>query len=226
MANKKMWLRNWDNLFTAVFGYNNIGSTTTDNPTHDTVWFRRMDNGVYWRPGSGGAWSGGVLAQSLGINQSRGWVYNMGYTRTSTSNYAQRAYDYQPCGIILGTGDSEPSYDGYNVLSPITSGMAIGTVKGGGTVYDAETHTYTKTIVIPIIYSGTNPITVNEFGISVLLPQSEDSYQGVYAYPVMVYHEVFEEGITLQTNDTIEITFSQSIVQPNWCEYPGQTQTT
>lgn len=225
MANKKMWLRNWDNLFTALFGFNTMSETSTSAPTHDTVWFRAMNSGTYIRPVVGSAWSHGILASALGMRMNGGWLYNPTSIRTSTTNYPQRAYDYLPVGITLGSGTVDPAYDDYKCYTPLGS-MSIGAVRliANGT-YNSEDKTYTKTVVIPITYTGSTPVNVQEFGINVFIPIGEDStYQGLNAQAIMVYHEVFEEPVTLLQNDTIEITFSQIVAQPNYVPYPAEAE--
>jgi hypothetical protein len=120
--------------------------------------------------------------------------------------------------IQLGTGDNTPTYEDYALQSPVTSGLTLNTVSTSYS-YDSDTHTYTRTYKIPIAYSGSDPITIKEFGIFCGLPYTFTS-NNVYQNPILVYRETLDTSVTLEQNDTIEITFSQSIVQPNYTSYP------
>lgn len=225
MANKKMWVRNYYNLFSALFGIGESSSATYNTPTESVPLVRFPDgNGQY---------------VSLSINDTFKTHYSAALTLTAPSAYMTSAIstveiaDYvngvpsfarlrsAPWGICLGSGTNDPTYEDYEIGSPIRSSMTVGSVTKLNPSYDSVAHSYTYGYKIPIAYSGSETITINEFG---LYAPVTTSASGEYhsATRLLVYHEVFEQGITLQQNDTIEISITQTVTQPNYTPYPSE----
>lgn len=209
----KQWTRNYDNLFLAAFGLNNSSYKTTDVPTYaqGEIYFRTIE-GHYMTPylnRASAPHSHGALTSSMVIPD---------ITYAGNSTYDNDYYGGAGVAkILLGSGDAEPSYEDYTLDEPKTTGFTTlqRTIKDA---YDHDTHTYTRTYKIPLSYSGAEAFTVREFGIYVGVPYQYNSPY-VYSYFTLVYRETLDEPITLQQNDTIEITFSQSITNPNYIPY-------
>ena len=224
MANKKMWVRNYDNLFSALFGLGSSSSTTYNTPTESVPLVRFPDgNGQY---------------VSLSMNDTFKTHYSAALTLTAPTAYMTSAYSSveiagyangapsfawlysAPWGICLGGGTDAPSYDDYEIGSPIRSNMTVGTVTTLTPSYDAVTHSYTYGYKVPIAYSGSEPTTINEFGLYAPVTTSA-GMDAHTATRLLVYHEVFEQGIALQQNDAIEISITQTVTQPNYTPYPS-----
>lgn len=204
MSNK-IWTRNYDNLFSSVFG--TFGSTgTTTAPTYARPWLR--DRSGTWR-GLDACWDAdGSNAVVLGLNASN-WMYG-----DYSTSYLSSAY---MC-VEVGTGNGEVSSDDYQLFLPATKAdFAIGTVSRSWS-YNEDTHSYTKVFKIPIAYSGANGVTITEFGVYGVL---SSGYSGNYpnGESYMLYHEFLDTPVTLEQNDTLELTLEQTIVQPNWKPY-------
>lgn len=206
----KAWTRNYDNFFSLIYG--TFGSTgTTSSPTYDKPWFKDV-GGIYrglLTDYAAGSWNA--------MNHYIGEVTKYGATPDG-STIIISAGDRPDVSIQLGTGTGTATKDDYRLFLPLTSNCVLGTcTRSWG--FDNETHTYTKTIKIPIAYSGSTPVTITEFGI---FGMYIDIWSGSYpaAHQYMIYHEFLDTPVTLEQNDTIEITFSQSIVQPNYTPYP------
>lgn len=225
MANKKMWVRNYDNLFSALFGINASSSTTYNTPTDSVPLVRFPDgNGQY---------------VSLSMDESFKTHYSAALTLTTPKAYMTSANSTveiatyvngapsfaelcpAPWGICLGGGTAAPTYEDYEIGSPIRSNMNVGTATRLEPSYDTVTHSYTYGYKIPIAYSGSAPTTINEFGL--YSPVTTGARGNAHtAKRLLVYHEVFEQGITLHQNDTIEISVTQTVTQPNYTPYPSE----
>lgn len=211
----KIWTRNYDNLFSALFGtFGSKGTSSAAAPTYeypcikDATGVYRTANDLYTIGGAG------RVAGALSINTINGYLTN--------ESESHEHYDVStPCDnfIQVGSGNGEVSKDDYRLFLSAKSNFALGTVKKSWT-YNDSTHEYTKTFKIPIIYSGATDIIITEFGIFSILPDGTISNHGGHFY--MMYHEFLDNPITLTENDTIEINFSQSIVQPNYTPYPSE----
>lgn len=224
MANKKMWVRNYDNLFSALFGVGLSSSTTYNTPT-ESVPLVRFPNG-----------NGQYV--SLSMDETFKTHYSAALTLTTPKEYMKSAnstvelatyingapsfarIEPAPWGICLGGGTVAPTYEDYEIGSPIRNNMTVGTVTSLEPSYDTVTHSYTYGYKIPITYSGSAPTSINEFGLYAPVTTSA-SREYHTATRLLVYHEVFEAGITLQQNDTIEITITQTVTQPNYTPYPS-----
>lgn len=225
MANNKMWVRNYDNLFSALFGIGASSSTTYNTPT-ESVPLVRFPNG-----------NGQYV--SLSLDETFKTHYSAAITLTAPKAYMTSASSTveiatyvngapsfamlypAPWGICLGGGTTAPTYEDYEIGSPIRSNMAVGTVTSLEPSYDAVTHSYTYGYKIPISYSGSAPTNINEFGLYAPVTTSAGGNAHT-ATRLLVYHEVFEQGITLQQNDTIEISVTQTVTQPNYTPYPSE----
>lgn len=211
----KIWTRNYDNLFSALFGtFGGNGTSSAVAPTFeypcikDATGVYRTANDLYTIGGAG------RVAGALSINTINGYLTDEG---AAYENY----HVSTPCDnfIQLGTGNGEISKDDFRLFLPAKSNLNLGTVKTSWT-YNDSTHEYTKSFKIPVIYSGATDITITEFGIFSILPDGTMTNYGGHFY--MLYHEFLDNTITLTENDTIEINFSQSIVQPNYTPYPSE----
>lgn len=224
MANKKMWVRNYDNLFSALFGIGASSSTSYNTPTDSSPLVRFPNgNGQY---------------VSLSIDDTFKTHYSAALTLTAPSAYMTSANSTveiasyvngvpsfarlypAPWGICLGGGTNDPTYEDYEIGSPIRSNMTVGTVTRLEPSYDSVAHSYTYGFKIPIAYSGSEAAIINEFGL--YAPVTTDAGSDAHsAKRLLVYHEVFEQSITLQQNDTIEISVTQTVTQPNYTPYPS-----
>lgn len=201
----KQWTRNYDNLFSAIFGTTNITHSVLTTPSENTPCFKSPSGKLFTpkKDESGNLTS--LLCQSAVIvNPSK-------YLTDATASFTGIGFSV----IGLGKGVTPPSYEDYCLENPIYLNMEIGNVTFSW-VYDEETHIYTKTYKIPIVNTGADPVEVSEFGIFCCVPYSSNPN----SYPVLVYRETLDTTFTLEQNDTIEITFSQSIMQPNYTPYP------
>lgn len=195
----KQWTRNYDNLFSFAFGAINYSGTSLDGaPIENKPCFRNY-KGDWYCPGSNYTSS---VACSLIIPPPLKY-YTTGKLSTG----------FDDIGIGLGSSSVTPTYEDYQLDSPYTSSLTLGTISTSFN-YNEETHTYTKTYKCPIAYAGTEDIVVAEFGL-----YTGSTYD---TYGILIYRETLDEPITLSQNDTIEITFSQSIVQPNYTPYPTE----
>lgn len=211
----KQWTRNYDNLFVAVLGCYGTEYATTETPTHGTPYFRDV-TGTYFKPAQNSFSAQNGIATSLALYPPVAY----GDAQSSLDQSLQY-YHNNKCGIKLGTGTSEPTYDDAELHTPLTANLTLGTVSVS-TSYDEDTHIYTRTYKMPIAYSGADPINVTEFGIYIGVPyRYSPTASSYYHKSVMVYRETLDTPVTLEQNDTIEITFSQSIMQPNYTEYPA-----
>lgn len=213
MANQKMWNRNYWNLFSAVFGTFNTSQGTSSTPTHDQPFVKSMD-GAYRKVRVGTNYEIGYTAGALCFPNTVSLLSNNMINQFTTS--------YTPSTMFrLGTGTGELDGEEWDLFSPATTNFAIGTPSYSWS-YDADSRSYTKIIKAPVAYSGTNPVNVTEFGVflPVTTTASNDSTRAIVS-ACLVYHEVFETPITLEQNDTIEITFAQTIVQPHYADYPA-----
>lgn len=208
----KIWTRNYDNLFSALFGtFGGNGTSTAVAPTYEYPCIRDAV-GIYRTAidlhTMGGA---GRVAGALSINTINGYLIN---DNDTYDNYhvSTPCYNY----IQLGTGTGEVSKDDYRLFLSANSNLVLGTIKTSW-AYNDSTHEYTKSFKVPVIYSGATDITITEFGIFSVLPDGTTTNHGGHYY--MMYHEFLDNPITLTENDTIEINFSQSIVQPNYTPY-------
>lgn len=223
MANKKMWNRNYDNLFSAAFGWKG-GYSNVATPTENIPLFRIANGGAYYSFNCADDTVGnGLAAANASLNKIGAYITSPNQTLSwATQSYGEIQGFTTGWAICLGSGNEDPVYDGYNLLTPIYSNMRLGTVSRINTTYDASTHTYTYGYKVPIAYSGSDDIVINEFGLYVpLVQQTSGSYTYLQGSAMMIYHEVFEEGIILHQNDTIEITITQSVIQPNYTPYPS-----
>lgn len=200
MSNK-VWTRNYDNLFSAVFGtWSNGGNVSYG--TYDAPCVRDM-NGRWYK---------------IAVNASY-HTYNM----TALSMVGQRYQYNMPSSnasttlcVRVGTGTGTVSKDDYKLFLPHTAAnLTVGTVQTTWS-YDSTNHTYTRTIKIPLAYSGAADLTVTEFGLYGDVMVSD----GNYGSWCLMYHEFLDEPVTLHQNDTLELTFSQTVTQPNYTPYP------
>lgn len=209
----KQWTRNYDNLFSACFGVSKCNYVTKDVPDHTQPCFRNPI-GTYFTPFINDTTTR-VLSSGLVIPPpSYLAADSYGNIKYSDNTHGNDAISK----IVFDSGESDLSYEDYNVFSPIIGNLTTLTQSTSNT-YNADTHTYTRSYTLPFSYSGTSPITIKGFGIYIGIPYN---YSGSYTYYhlALVYRETLDEPITLEQNDTIEITFSQSIVQPNYTPYP------
>lgn len=222
MANKKMWTRNYDNFFSGICGCLGSGPSHDGSaPNEARPYFRNLTGG--YMTGSFNNWAG--LGNSTGVSLHRPASYVTGTNHTFTYtavSYSQLDSFIQPYwGICLGSGTDDPSYEDYELKVPIRANMTIGTITQIENTYDPSTHSYTYGYKVPIAYSGSTDVTINEFGLYAPVFSGNPAKNYPWsASSTLVYHEVFEEGITLHQNDTIEITVTQTVVQPNYQPYP------
>lgn len=207
----KIWTRNYDNLFSAVFGTfgNQNSAETTTAPTYDKPWVR--DCVGTWRTLHYNKGVNFVHSTLLSLDASN-WMYGVPNVGASTSSYP---YIY----LQIGGGEGVANTDDYQLFLPYTTDLRIGTVTESWS-YDSATHTYTKQFKIPVAYNGSAPITVTEFGLFGLLYCGLQNNNNRITAPTLLYHEFLDVPVTLEQNDTLEITINQSIVQPNYNPYP------
>lgn len=224
MANQKMWTRNYDNFFSGICGCVGNGPAHEGSaPNEARPYFRNLTGG--YMAGSFNNWSGLGNSTGIALHRPSSYVTGTGFTfQYTTVSYSQLDSFIQPYwGICLGSGTDAPSYEDYELKVPIRSNMTIGTITQIANTYDATNHTYTYGYKVPIAYSGANDITINEFGLYAPVFNSSPSKSYLWnANATLVYHEVFEEGITLHQNDTIELTITQTVTQPNYHPYPTE----
>lgn len=207
MSNK-IWTRNYDNLFSSVFGTFGYTGTTT-SPNYNIPWVR--DRSGTWRGPDSATTGDGINAALLSLNSDL-WGYG---------DYSTNLNSSPRINVEVGTGNGTVSADDYQLFLPAeSSNFKIGTVSKAW-VYNEETHSYTKTFKIPVAYSGANPVIVTEFCIYAILC---DGWNGNYptGHSYMLYHEFLDAPVTLQQNDTLELTVEQTIVQPNYTPYPTE----
>lgn len=201
----KVWTRNYDNLFSSVFGtYGVAQDNNAVTPSYDTPCYR-SHNGNYYK---------------IHITNNRYVMF--------TFNQGNWCYGTNPGGvyypyplIVLGTGEGIATKDDYQLFTPINSGFSVNPISITWR-FDAATHTYTKKFIIPLLYTGDNEVRITEFGISIAL--GEEPYSVSYDSRAfgLLYHEFLDAAKVLNKNDVIEITFEQSIVQPNYTPYPSE----
>lgn len=213
MANQKTFTRTYWNLFSALFGGANNGSASTETPSYNNQIYCQNTDGVYKTILPYHFYYMYAIADNLAMyDLSRYYVDNF-------NNNSYSSHDNLHPFIQLGKGTGELSEENYNLFEPLFTNFTIGTMKLTST-YDAVTHQYTRTWVVPFAYSGNEPVTISEFGVYGKIPTGVYNTDRPYYSNCLLYHELLETPVTLQTNDTIEITFSQSIVQPHYTEYP------
>ena len=202
MSNK-IWTRNYDNLYSAAFGYWGSGGSIS-NPTYNKPCIKDMKGNYYViNNNSVSHFQGNVMGMTLCTN-------NYSYITESSSINADEI------GVQIGTGVGEVSKDDFCLFLPYNgNNVTVGNISINST-YDENTHTYTRTVKIPIAYSGSADLTVTEFGLFSRCSISSNSVGRC-----MIYHEFIDSPVTLHQNDTLELTFSQSIVQPNYTPYPS-----
>lgn len=212
------WTRNYDNMFCALYGYGSLSYSAIAEPDHSRPLVRTM-LGNYKTPA--------VVSKNT-TDKSRYGVFAglaLGCQKIYlTTNNETGIYDYdgaQCAAIQIGANGTEASYDDYKLYEPHLTNLAVNNngVKVINNGYDEATHSYSFTMKIPIVYSGSSNIEVREFGLFGCVGASD--YR--YPVPVLYYREVLDDVITLQPNDTIEISVTQSIVQPNYTPYPDNS---
>ena len=217
MANQKIWNRNYDNLFCDVYASVNHDESTTSSPNHNKIWYRTPDgtyrtsetNEYYYKRFIA------LLSCALSIPTINTYISN--YSLNSFYDGDPDEYLY---GIQIGTGTGEATKEDYKLFTPLLSNCKIGAEAVLSSNYDATTHSYSRVIKVPINYTGANAVNVSEFGIFAPIPKRNTGITAISSTPILIYHEVFDEPITLEQNDTIEITLTQTIQQPNYSEYP------
>lgn len=211
------WTRNYDNMFCALFGYGSLSYNAISTATHSKPLVRTI-LGNYKTPYVG--------SKSVDDNSNAGPYVSLalgGEKRYLTSNNETQQYStYGTYSCVqIGASDTPVSYDDYKLYEPHLNNLSVNTsgIKIINNGYKSDTHSYSFTIKIPIGYSGNSNITVREFGLfgSVRIASAN------YVIPVLYYREVLENEIVLEPNDTIEITITQSIVQPNYTPYPDNS---
>lgn len=227
MANQKIWTRNYYNLLAAGYGSthsvsNNVITTPTEN-----IPCVRMLNGSYLNiycdqhPSASSNDSPSCRGELCLVSTTLQGVFAYLYQSVSyqgsgkfiNNNYG---YTYPTWYVALGTGTGTATYEDYDLFSRIQSQINIGNVTQIPFSYDDINHKYTYGYKAPFYYSGGLDVDITEMGIYALAPQDYTA-NGEYC---MIYHEMFENAITLQQNDAIEITLMQSVIQPNYQPYP------
>lgn len=219
MANQYVWTRNYWKLYPLNFGFTGEGTNETNNPTDDNIWFRTTD-GVY-RTALNRFGTGYLTFTDISQYNHPALQYSA-YTETYKNDTRT---DLGSPALILGNGTGTLSEDSYEIFSKIGENITVGT-KSVTHEKDVETHKYTRVIKFPITYSGANPVTITEMGFYGMIPyitRRESSTAPVYTYlkPILLYHELFETPMELLQNDSMEITFRQSIIEPNYSPYPN-----
>lgn len=225
MANKKVWTRNYDNAFSALYGIWGNGPATQSTPDESAPFFRICN---------GGSWDKCYSAQhfkalfSLATTICPPSVYmKQPYTTIDiiTTTYSSISGINAKWGICIGSGEADPTYEDWDLQTPIRDNVSVGTISSIPQVYDQVSHTYTYGFKVPLAYSGSTTVNVNEFGLYAPFINQTGSYNtSIYAQAMLVYHEVFESPIVLEQNDTIEITITQTVQQPNYTPYPSNPE--
>lgn len=202
----KQWTRNYDNLFSTAFGMDLFGGNQqyVSTPSHNVPHFRKTDGG-YMKPQCAYEFCRAIISHGATIPKPSTY---------GTADYKPSGESTNSASVLIGCGTTTPTKEDFNLEMSLTSNVSMGAVSATN-AYDEATHIYTKTYKIPILYSGADPVTIGEFGIFVGVP-----YNGSNQTKVLVYRETLETPVTLEQNDTFEITFSQSFMQPNYSDYP------
>ena len=113
--------------------------------------------------------------------------------------------------ICLGTGTTEPTFEDYNIESPISAfTLSQSNIVVDKYVYDSTSHTYKSTIRFVCQYTGSSPVTVSEMVIG--------SYAGVPSYQqytdAIAYREVFDTPIVVNQYESVIIELSITELTP------------
>lgn len=229
MANQKIWTRNYYNLLAAGYGSNHeVANDNITTPTEDVPCIRKLD-GSYMNIycGQHTSTSTSDIPKSYGelclLSTTLQGVFGYLYQQTSypgrnafIHTYSDTGYPLPTWYIALGTGTGTATYEDYDLFTRIQSQINIGNVTQIPFSYDDINHKYTYGYKAPFYYSGGLDVDITEMGIYALAPYSPNPRGD----SCLIYHEVFENVITLQQNDSIEITLMQSVIQPNYQPYP------
>lgn len=203
----KIWTRNYDNYIAAIFGgCADANSVRVNVPSYEKPLYKNPD-GLY-----------ATFSTRNTTNQNSAFtckilnLYMSGQTRYGLDS----SFD-GPFLCLFGGGNQEVTKDDYNLQTPYQSGFSIGSSSTINPVWNEETHSYTIGCKLLFNYTAAEELAVSEFGLF-------GHMFGGYPLPsnafALFYREVFVAPITLLQNDSIEVTITQTIVQPNYTPYP------
>ena len=200
------WTRNWDNLVLALTTI--TGSTSSSAPSnYDPPIMVRRTDGAYKNVGGQSVFTGSTpFAQLCPAKMRFSDSINTG---GSTYEYAQ---------LFLGEGTTAENYEDYTMASPIAnSGWDVLTNTTIETASTLDTGTgKIKGGITKVIfqYTGSDPVTVSEYGIALPIISSGGSY-----VECLVYRKVLDEAITVEQYDRLELEFTYPDIMPNQ-QYP------
>lgn len=194
-----MLLRNYDNLI-AMQSLPKTGVTTiTDTNVFGDGHLNLKDlsgniKSNYY--GSSSVWENHWLPfQNMG--------HNSGSSIINTNNY------HRETNIITGSGDTEVSYDDFNLASPFSSTQVNNAPTGvtiGALTYNSDTESWERTITVTIL--ALQDIEVKEIGA---ITGAKTGSETSGTYNVLVWREVLDEPVSVSADGTFKVSLTISI---------------
>lgn len=221
-----MWTRNYYNFLTSM-AYDSNESYTTSQPTDysSPIMVRSTDGS--WRNcrtspfGSFGAGStnGRGPANILSIG-------NTGVMMINSEYYSQQspagAGGLIGIGISFGSGDNPENYDDYR-LQTYVGGLTLVAHQGivtQQTTYNSDTHILSGKRKFTINNGNAGQVTLREFGICVANELSYYDGRTTMYYPCLIYREVFDEPIVLESSESVVVEIERGGEILNYQPYP------
>ena len=222
-----MWTRNYYNILTSL-AYDSNSNSSSSQPTDygSPIMIRCLDGSWYNCKASYFAPFGSNMSYGRGPAN----IFSIGNTGLMMIN----GTSYSPSspsgsgggigvGISFGSGDNPESYEDFRLQTYVT-GLTLVNHNGivtKQTTYDSDTHVLSGKRKFTINNGNSGQVTLREFGICVCndLSLTNSSYTSMY-YPILVYREVFDEPIVLESSESIVLEIERSGEIINYTPYP------
>ena len=204
----KIWTRNYDNYIAAIFGgCADANSVRVSVPSYEKPVYKNPD-GLY-----------ATFSTRNITNNNRFYTCKiLNLEMHGNTRYGLDSSSDDPFCCLFGGGNQEVTKDDCNLQTPYSSGFSIGSSFSIDPVWNEATHSYTIGCKLLFNYTGTAELTVSEFGLFGYMYGGHPLPDKAFA---LFYREVFATPITILQNDSIEVTITQTIVQPNYTPYPS-----
>lgn len=113
--------------------------------------------------------------------------------------------------IIFGTGSTAPSVNDLGLAHKWTTNISRISLTNGSRIYDDTTHTATKTITTTVQNTGSNPVTITEWGIVGRAWRGTNNN-----FDVLMYRALLDTPVTLNQYEsaTLTVTITVQLTNP------------